>query len=79
MEHPLAPKIEGLSLEEIQRKISDLYKRLAFAQRSGNPFVADQIRMLLETYNGAYQRELDRVMPKSDDDDDEFGKLVDIS
>jgi hypothetical protein len=79
MEHPLIPKIEGLTLEELQKKISELHKKLGYASRTGNLFLIDQLRMAIESYQTAYHKELDRLNPPAEDGEDDFGTLIDIS
>lgn len=79
MEHPLIPKIEGQSLEELQSTLSGLYKKLRFAQSHGNQFLINQLNMAIETYHNAYQSKLAESMPTSPDDDDDYGTLLDIS
>lgn len=78
MEHPLIPKIEGESLEDMQKTLSSLYKKLRFAQSQGNHFLISQILMAIESYNVAYQKRLLESMPQGDIDDDS-GTLLDIS
>ena len=80
MEHPFIPSLSNLSLDEIQAKMSELYKKLAFATRTGNGLLANQIRMAIESYQTAYNRKMDEMIPKPDanDDNDPF-TLIDIS
>ena len=58
MEHPLIGDLNDLTLEELNTKISDLYKKLNFAVQTGNGHLCDQIRMALESYNTKYQAKL---------------------
>lgn len=78
MEHPFIPKLDNLSLDELQSKLSELYKKLGFATRSGNVLLCNQIRMAIETYQNAHQAKLNEMMPKPGDDDDHT-TLIDIS
>ena len=55
MEHPLIDSIDGLTIEELQSKITDLTKKYAWASRS-NAQVATQIAMALETYQNKLQQ-----------------------
>ena len=48
MEHPMIGDLSELSLEDLSVKISELYKKLAIAQRGGNGYLANQVRMALE-------------------------------
>ena len=60
MEHPAVDVRQikdEMTLEEIQNKIADLYKRLGFALRMGNQPLVNQINMVLEAYQRA-QREI---------------------
>ena len=47
MEHPLINNIGDLTLEELQTKISELNRKLNFAQRTNNGHLASQIRMAI--------------------------------
>ena len=58
MEHPLIGDLNDLTLEELNTKISDLYKKLNFAVQTGNGHLCDQLRMALESYNTKYQSKL---------------------
>ena len=64
MEHPLINNVDSYSVEQLQAKISELNKKLAFAHRMGNGNLANQIRMALETFNNKYQEKL-RAMDNS--------------
>ena len=79
MEHPFIPSLANLSLDEIQAKMSELYKKLAFASRTGNAVLANQIRMAIESYQTAYNRKMEEMIPKPDDKDDDPFTLIDIS
>lgn len=54
MEHPFIHDADNLNLEDLQTRISDLQKKLSWAQQS-NAHLAQQISMALETYNNKYQ------------------------
>lgn len=56
--HPLIGDLTGFSVEELQEKLTDLNKKLNFAYRIGNQQMVNQLRMLLESYNGQYQAKL---------------------
>lgn len=58
MEHPLIGDISGFTTDELSAKITDLYQKLGMAQRTGNQYVCNQIRMALETYQNQYQKKL---------------------
>lgn len=80
MEHPFIPGLGHLSADEIQATLSELYKKLAFASRSGNSMLANQIRMAIESYQVAHTRKLEEMIPKpNDDDDSDPFTLIDIS
>ena len=61
MEHPAlnVRKIkEELTLEEIQGKVNELYKRLTFAHSTGNQALINQLEMVME----AYQRAMNEIL-----------------
>ena len=60
MEHPLINDIDGLTIEELQTKVTDLTKKYAWAVRN-NAHLASQIAMALETYqNKLRQRQTEQ-------------------
>ena len=73
MEHPLISNLNDLSAEELSTKISELYKKLAIASRSGNGYMCDQIRMALASYQNQYQEKTRK------DSDTQFDDVIDIS
>lgn len=55
MEHPLIGELSGLSIDELQSKISELNKKLNWAMRTNNGGLVKQLRMAIESYNNIYQ------------------------
>ena len=76
MEHPLIGDLSELTIEQLQNKISELNKRLAFANKTGNQALVNQLQMVLSSYNTQYQRKMRDLMPKGDD---KYGDKIDIS
>ena len=76
MEHPLIGDLSELKIEELQNKISELNKRMAFAYKTGNQTLINQLNMVLEAYNREYARKMDKLMPKGGDD--KYGDKIDI-
>ncbi len=78
MEHPLISDISHLNSDELQTRITELGKKLAWARRN-NAYLASQLEMALETYNNQYrakQQEIyDAAMKKGSD----FADKIDIS
>ena len=79
MEHPLIHDIDGLSVEELQSRISDLTKKLSWATRTGNGQLAGQIRMALETFQNKYRQRMDEIYAKSNQKGQDFSDRIDIS
>lgn len=76
MEHPLLEELSGLTLEEIQSKISDLNKKLAFAYQMNNQPVIQQLNLIMGSYQEAYRKKMDEIMPKGDGD--KYSSKIDI-
>ena len=68
MEHPLIGDISDLRLEDLTDRINDLHKKLRIAQSTGNAYLANQIRMALETYQNQYQARLKEQTRPTDPD-----------
>ena len=79
MEHPLIHDIDGLTVEELQNRITDLTKKLAWATRSNNAHLAGQIRMALETFQNRYRQRMDEIYAKSSQKGQDFSDRIDIS
>lgn len=77
MEHPLINDISNLTVEELQTKISDLNKKLAFATQTGNQAMVSQIQLVLGSYNQAYRTKIDAMMPK--DGKNKYSSKIDIA
>lgn len=77
MEHPLISNIDGLTIDELTSKISDLNNKLNIVMRSGNGQLCNQIRMALETYQNKYQEKL-RDSYKKDSGDVNFDNKINI-
>lgn len=78
MEHPLIGDISSLTVEELGTKVSELQKKLAIAQRSGNGHLGNQIRMALETYYNAYQAKLQESYQKANTTNIDFENKINI-
>jgi len=76
MEHPLLEDLKGLTLEEIQSKISDLNKKLAFAYQMNNTAMIQQLNLIMGSYQEAYRKKMDEIMPKGDGD--KYSSKIDI-
>jgi len=69
MEHPLIGDLNQLTAEELNSRISDLYRKLSIATQSGNGHMCDQIRMALESYQTKYQQKLQETNKQHNFDD----------
>lgn len=58
MEHPLIGDLSNLSIDELGQKVNELQTKFTIAQRSGNGYLTNQVRMALESYYSAYQTKL---------------------
>jgi len=81
MEHPLLEDISELTLDQLTAKLSDLHRKYAYIASRGDARLTNQILMVIEAYQNRYQQKLAETLPKpeNDDDDDEYGVLIDIS
>lgn len=75
MEHPLIGDISHLTIDELSAKITELHKKLGIAQRTGNGWVGQQIRMALESYQYQYQA---RLREQSKDSGTNFDSIINI-
>jgi hypothetical protein len=77
MEHPLVSSLDHLTPDELTAKISELYKKLAIASRSGNGNLCNQIRMALESHQVKYQEKIQQMNQKNGGSD--YNDKIDIS
>jgi hypothetical protein len=75
MEHPLVVVDSSLTIDELSAKISELNKKLAIAQRTGNGWVCEQIRMALEAYQNCLQERSNAALRNTGN----FDQIIDIS
>jgi hypothetical protein len=64
MEHPFITDLSDKSIDQLQDTISGLYKKLTFAQRTGNGPLVQQLNMVLESYKKEYQKKIDVMIKK---------------
>jgi hypothetical protein len=76
MEHPLLEELSHLTLEEVQSKISDLNKKLAFAYQTNNQPIVNQLNLIMGSYQEVYRKKMDELMPKGDSD--KYSDKIDI-
>lgn len=76
MEHPLIGSIDGLTVDNLSSKISELHQKLVIAQNTGNGHLCNQIRMALETYQNKYQEKMQAIYKVQDE---KFNTNIDIS
>ena len=69
MEHPLIGDLNDLTIEELNTKISDLYRKLNIAAQTGNGHLCNQLRMALESYTSKYQSKLQESTKNNNFDD----------
>jgi hypothetical protein len=78
MEHPLINDASSLSLDDLQTRITDLTKKLSWAQRH-NQHVAAQISMAIESYRAAYQLKMDELARDQRSNGTDYSDRIDIS
>ena len=76
MEHPLLEELSHLTLEEVQSKISDLNKKLAFSYQTNNQPIVNQLNLIMGSYQEVYRKKMDELMPKGDSD--KYSDKIDI-
>lgn len=76
--HPLAPDLSQLSDDELQKKTSELQKKMMQAYTFGNTDLAIQLQMLLEDYTAEVQRRQAKMMEELMAKSDKFKDIIDI-
>jgi len=79
IDHPLIQIDPDASLEDLQRRVNELTKKLNIAQRMGNRSLADQVRMALNSYQTVYQDRLRAQQANLSKDAPDYSDRIDIS
>lgn len=79
MEHPLINDVNDLTLEQLQDRISDLTKKLGWAQRSGNANLVNQISLALNTFRSKYQEKQQAAWAAANRNGPDYSDRIDIS
>jgi hypothetical protein len=64
MEHPFISDLSTLSMDDLQEKISELNKRLAFVARMNNTSMYGQLLMVIDSYNAEYNKRMSEMYKK---------------
>jgi hypothetical protein len=64
MEHPFISDLSTLSMDDLQEKISELNKRLAFVARMNNTSMYGQLLMVIDSYNSEYNKRMNEMYKK---------------
>ena len=76
--HPLTPDLTQLSDDELQKKQSELQKKMMQAYQFGSTDLAMQLQMLLEDYTMEVQRRQAKMMEELMAKSDKFKGIIDI-
>jgi len=64
MQHPFISDLSDKSLEDLEKTISDLTKKLTFVYRMQNQPMIQQMHMVLESYKTEYAKRMDDMYKK---------------
>lgn len=76
--HPLAPDLTQFSDDDLQKKQSELQKKMMQAYQFGSTDLAMQLQMLLEDYTMEVQRRQAKMMEELLSKSDKFKGIIDI-
>ena len=65
MDHPLLGSLREVDLDKLIETVSDLSQKYNQAVRFGNQQLARQVRMVLNNYQGEYQRRMSEAAEKA--------------
>jgi hypothetical protein len=69
MFHPLLDSLSGVSDQELDKKLSDLYKRYSNMSLVGNPDVRRQLSLMIDSYRSEMMRRTQDRQNKQDGPD----------
>ena len=76
--HPLAPKLNELSMEELVKKYNELNSKLNQAYRIGPFGIIPQMQMLLEDYQRELQERQRQQLEEMEKNSKNFKNIIDI-
>jgi hypothetical protein len=77
--HPLGPNLTGLSDAELQKKYSELQKRMGQAWRFGPQSIIPQLQMIMEDYQAEISLRMQKQMAELDKNSKNPKGIIDIS
>jgi len=79
MNHPLTGNLRDFSDSDLQKKITELGKRLVFAHQTGNAQMIGQLEMLMEDYREeSMRRDRERMAKMQENNGKDWDDLIDV-
>ena len=79
MNHPLTGNLRDFSDGDLQKKITELGKRLVFAHQTGNAQMIAQLEMLMGDYREeSMRRDRERMAKMQENNGKDWDDLIDI-
>ena len=79
MNHPLTGNLRDFSDGDLQKKITELGKRLVFAHQTGNAQMIGQLEMLMEDYREeSMRRDRERMAKMQENNGKDWDDLIDV-
>lgn len=76
--HPLSPKFEDCSDEELLKKVNELHNKINFVARMGNYELVNQMRLILDDINEEVQKRNQQMLERMQKKSGEFKSIIDI-
>ena len=76
--HPLSPDLTKLSLDDLNKKYSDLLGRITMAYRWGNPDMVQQLQMIIEDYRMEIENRGRKQIEEMEKNSKNFKNIIDI-
>jgi hypothetical protein len=79
MNHPLTGNLRDFSDGDLQKKITELGKRLVFAHQTGNAQMIGQLELLMEDYREeSMRRDRERMEKMQENNGKDWDDLIDV-
>jgi len=79
MNHPLTGNLRDFSDSDLQKKITELGKRLVFAHQTGNAQMIGQLEMLMGDYREeSMRRDRERMAKMQENNGKDWDDLIDV-
>lgn len=76
--HPFISDLSGLTLDELNKKLSDITKRMQFAYSIGQSDMINQLQLINASYQNEFMIRQNKMMEEMAEKSKQFKDIIDI-